>query len=347
MTDQTNALATRNEPYNRFKALIKTDNVQERFQAILDKRSTEFLASLLSLVSADAKLLECSPTSIFTAAAKAAILRLPISKELGFAYIVPFKREATFVIGYKGLIQLAIRSSQYETINATEVYQGEELTVDRLTGMVKLNGKRSGDQVTGYVSYFKLKNGFEKYLYFDRGSMERHAAKYSKSWGNANSAWSTNFDGMGKKTVLRLLLSKYGLLSIEMQDDDTPIVTEDERIVPRFEDLGNPLEGEAHDVTAPELPAEAQPEAAPEAPAPAQPEPPVEPASIDPAAILVEAGYAENIHEAKKICGYLKLSTTMTAEAVKTLGALYRGWRDETGCTPEQAAQKALEGKQP
>src|SRR3989304_3912891 len=109
MTDQALAPRTGATPYNRFKELIKTDHVQERFQQLLEKRAPEFLGSLLSLVTADKNLLECEPATIFAAAAKAAILRLPIVKELGYAWIIPFGREATFVIGYKGLVQLAIR----------------------------------------------------------------------------------------------------------------------------------------------------------------------------------------------------------------------------------------------
>src|SRR3990167_4311972 len=119
-------------PYNRFKELVKSDHVQERFQQLLDKRASEFLGSLLSLVSADKNLLECEPATIFAAAAKAAILRLPIAKELGYAWIIPFKRDATFVIGYKGLIQLAIRTAQYLSINATEIYEGEEIVEDQI-----------------------------------------------------------------------------------------------------------------------------------------------------------------------------------------------------------------------
>lgn len=240
--------------YTKFKSLVQGDDVQARFKALLNKRGPAFLASLLSVVGNDNKLMECEPSSILTSAAKAAILNLPIEPALGFAYIVPFKKRATFILGYKGMIQLAIRTGQYNTINATEIYEGEEVIVDRLTGLVKLNGKRTGNTVTGYISFFKLKNGFEKFLHMDTDSVLRHAEQYSKAYqygmreGKKDSPWFTDFDGMGKKTVLRLLLGKYGLMSIDMQDSDTPpdpALADDPRFeMPNFDDV---IDGQSQD----------------------------------------------------------------------------------------------------
>ena len=358
-TQQTAALAQRSGLYNQFRGLLAREDVQERFRQILDKRSTEFVASLLSLVSADRNLLECDPATILTAAAKAAILRLPIAKELGYAYIVPFKREATFIIGYKGIVQLAIRTSQYYNINATPIYEGERVEVDRLTGIVKITGERTGDKITGYVSYFKLKNGFEKYLYMDRDSVARHAEKYSKSWGNAKSAWTTNFDEMALKTVIRQLLSKWGLLSIDMQDaDDIPVMGDDARIVPRFENTpqlsgDNPLEGEFKPEPEPEstndqAPVQAaQPEQQPAAPAPEtgkDGENPQQPVDIFQA--VTDAGLAENAHAAKSALEkYCKTGFDTPEKAIAWM-RLYRAWRD-LGGKPDTCADKANTGQVP
>ena len=246
----------------QFKSTLQNDSVQERFEAILKEKSPAFLASLLSLVSQEEALQKCEPSTILTSAAKAAILDLPIEKSLGFAWIVPFGSKAEFIMGYKGYIQLALRTSFYDAINATPVYQGEEVVENRLTGEIKLNGQKISDEVIGYASYFRLKNGFEKFIYMDADAIHAHAKKYSKSYGHNNSAWTTNFDDMAKKTVLRLLLGRYGLLSIEMQDADVKDVpfanagdngrlttTPEDITVPDFEDV---IDAEMVDVAEPE-----------------------------------------------------------------------------------------------
>ena len=232
--------------YDQFKITLRSEAVRERFQAILDERADVFMSSLLSVVAGNDALQRCEPASILTSAAKAAILNLPIEPSLGFAYIVPFKNDATFILGYKGYIQLAIRTSAYDAINATEIYEGEQVVENRLTGEITLNGKRSGDEVIGYAAYFRLNNGFEKYKYMSVDDIHKHAKTYSKSYGNQRSAWTTNFDDMGKKTVIRQLLSKYGLLSINMQDADVPLVSSGDNgrltemediVVPEFGDI--------------------------------------------------------------------------------------------------------------
>ena len=331
MSDQT-AIT----PYSRFRDILKNEDVQDRFKQLLDKRAPEFLSGLLSLVNADQKLLACQPSSILAAAAKAAILRLPIAKELGFAYIVPFKDNATFILGYKGMIQLAIRTGQYLAINAAEIYEGEEVIVDRLTGAVKMNGKRTGDTVTGYIAYFKLRNGFEKFIYLSKEDTERHALRYSKSYqygvngGRKDSAWFTNFDEMGKKTVLRVLLSRYGLMSIEMQDEDAPpfVGQSDPRITGEtgviMPDFGDVLDGQFEEAAE------------------------TEPATQEPAniyAAIVAAGLAENEFSAKGALAKAKPAQTTHEGAVAWM-KMYRGWRD-IGADSNKAAEYANKGEMP
>ena len=331
MSDQT-AIT----PYSRFRDILKNDDVQDRFRQLLDKRAPEFLSGLLSLVNADQKLLACQPSSILASAAKAAILRLPIAKELGFAYIVPFKDSATFILGYRGMIQLAIRTGQYHAINAAEIYEGEEIIVDRLTGGIKLNGKRTGDTVTGYVAYFKLKNGFEKFIYLSKEDTERHALRYSKAYqygvngGKKDSAWFTNFDDMGKKTVLRILLSRYGLMSIEMQDEDAPpfVASSDPRItgetgviMPDFEDV---LDGHFENAPEPE---------------------PTTTESVNIYDAVVAAGLSENEFAAKNAMAKAKPTPATADEAVAWMRA-YRGWRD-IGADSKKAAEYANKGEMP
>ncbi len=145
---------------------------------------------------------------------------LPINPNLGFAAIVPYKNTAQFQLQYKGLVQLAMRSGQYKTINVSEVYEGEIKNVNRFTGDYEF-GERTSDMVVGYMAYFKLVNGFEKYSYMTVDEIKEHAARYSKTYQRGDGVWKDNFDAMAKKTVLKLLLSKFGILSIEMQRAQT------------------------------------------------------------------------------------------------------------------------------
>ncbi len=250
MTDQTKTLTK----YDQFKLTMRGDAARERFEAILKEKTEPFMASLLTVVSGSDALQRCSTNSILTSAAKAAILDLPIEPAFGFAHIVPFKQEATFILGYKGYVQLAMRTKAYEVINATEIYVGEEIEENRLTGEIKLNGERTGDEVIGFAAYFRMKDGYEKYKYMHIDDVHAHAKRHSPSYGNKRSAWTTNFEDMGKKTVLRQLLGKWGLLSIQYQDADIPLVSTDgggrltepeDLTVPDFEDV---IEGEAVDV---------------------------------------------------------------------------------------------------
>ena len=335
MSDQIKALT----PYDKFKTTLQSDQVQARFRDILDKRSPAFLSALLSVVAGNDRLATCKPSTILSAAAKAAILNLPIESSLGFAHIVPFKDEATFVLGYKGYIQLALRTSFYDAINATVIYEGEEIVENRLTGEIVLNGKRTGDGVIGYAAYFRLKNGFEKFVYMTTDAVHAHAKKYSKSYGFDSSAWSTAFDEMAKKTVLRLLLGKYGLLSIDMQDSDDatlPAIGDNgrltetpEMVVPSFEDV---VEGQFSDPP--------QPEQTPD---------PIPPDQDDLTAIIINAAiaakYTENDHSAKQTLKHSKVKFE-TLEQGLTWFKAYRGWKDMGGTT-EQAVKKADAGEIP
>ncbi len=256
MTDQTKALTK----YDQFKLSIRSDAVRERFEAILKEKAEPFMASLLTVVSGNDALQRCNTNSILTSAAKAAILDLPIEPAFGFAHIVPFKQEATFILGYKGYVQLAMRTKAYEVINATEIYIGEEIEENRLTGEIKLNGERTGDEVIGFAAYFRMKDGYEKYKYMHIDDVHAHAKRYSPSYGNKRSAWTTNFEDMGKKTVLRQLLGKWGLLSIQYQDADIPLVSTDggsrltdpeDMVVPPFDDIVDAEMVDADEHTAP------------------------------------------------------------------------------------------------
>lgn len=193
------------------KSIMSHDATKKRFHEILGKKSAGFISSVLSVANSNLK--NAEPQSVLNAAVIAATLDLPINPNLGFAYIVPYGSQAQFQMGAKGFIQLAMRSGQYKTINVREVREGEIVKESKFTGEYEF-GEATSDEVVGYMAYFKLLNGFEKFFYMTKGELEAHGKKYSK---NYNGLWKSNFDSMAKKTVLKLALSKYGVLSIEMQ----------------------------------------------------------------------------------------------------------------------------------
>ena len=204
------------------KSMINDERTKNKFKELLRNKAAGFLTSLLNTTNGNNQLQEAVPQSILKAGAIAATLDLPIDPNLGFAYIVPYnnkgKNEAQFQLGYKGFIQLAIRTGQYKKINVTELYEGQFESYDPITDELKYNldGKIS-DEVTHYIAYFQTTNGFEKYNVMSKEEVREHAKKFSKTFLNRFSSWQTNFDSMAKKTVLKLLLSKFGILSIEMQ----------------------------------------------------------------------------------------------------------------------------------
>ena len=244
------------------KNVLNTDSVKEQFKNALGKNADTFIASVIDLFNSDSKLRECNPNQVVMEALKAAVLHLPINKSLGFAYIIPYsnsypkqdeygrdmigqdgkkiwekKLEPTFQLGYKGYIQLAMRTGQYRTLNADVVYDGEVRKVSKLTGEIAFDGEKKSDKVIGYFCYFELLNGFAKTLYMTVDQMANHAKRYSKGLkkevtvdqlkaladlpvstdDNKTVGWLGNFHSMGVKTVVRNLLSKFGYLSVEMQ----------------------------------------------------------------------------------------------------------------------------------
>lgn len=208
-------------PIDKLKNVMASKSVQEQFQNALAENSSLFVASLIDLYGSDTYLQKCNPQAVVMEALKAATLKLPVNKGLGFAWIVPYKDKQgnfipTFQIGYRGYIQLAMRTGAYKYINADVVYEGENKGGDKLTGHLDLSGERTSDKVVGYFCHFETLNGFKKTAFMTAGDMEKHAKKYSKSYNSSSSPWKTDGEAMGIKTMLRNTLGKYGVLSVEM-----------------------------------------------------------------------------------------------------------------------------------
>lgn len=208
------------------KSLFSRDEVKSKFTEMLGKKAQGFITSVLQIVAQNKTLSKADPHSVYHAAAVAATLDLPINNNLGFAYIVPYKAKqddgtykdvAQFQMGYKGFIQLAQRSGQFKTISATPIYEGQLVEQNPLTGFVFDFNEKKSDVVVGYAAYFRLINGFEKTLFMTMDELKKHGVKYSKTYSNKFGLWTTDFDAMATKTVMKLILSKFAPLSIEMQ----------------------------------------------------------------------------------------------------------------------------------
>jgi len=201
-----------------FKNAIGDPSFQKQVKAVLKDGANSFVVSMLELYSSEIGLQNCNPAEVAQECLKAALLKLPLVKALGFAYVVTYKNKPTFTIGYKGLIQLAQRTGQYKCISADAVYEGELVSFNRVSGEIDLSGERTSDNVVGYFAYMSLVSGFEKTLYMTRDEVDKHAKKFSPSYSSNNSPWKTNFDRMAMKTVLRRLLSVYGALTVEVSE---------------------------------------------------------------------------------------------------------------------------------
>ena len=212
-----------------FNALMRLDYTQKYLQDVLGEKAQSFVTSLTEIVSNDKMLQGCDPNTIMFAGITAASMNLPLNKNLGRAYVIPYNNRngkvAEFQVGYKGFIELAQRTNQFARINATDVREGEYKGVNRLTGDINFEWddtpERDGKKIIGYVAYFRLINGFSKSMYMTVDEVNKHALRYSQTYRNekakATSKWTTDFDAMAKKTVLKLLLSKWAPLSLDME----------------------------------------------------------------------------------------------------------------------------------
>ena len=218
--------------------ILDGDKLRGRFNELLGERTPQFISSLVSMVNADQNLQRAfyeAPMSVIQSGLKAAAFDLPIDQSLGYAYIVPFKKnfkddhgewksksEATFILGWKGMNQLALRTGAYKTINVVDVREGELVSYNRLTEEVELDfieddELRTSKPVIGYVGYYRLVNGAEKTIYMTVKQIEAHEKKFRKG-KNMGWGWQNDWDAMARKTVYRQLIGKWGIMSITYQN---------------------------------------------------------------------------------------------------------------------------------
>ena len=232
---QTQGKQTVNQLMN---AMLDGEKLRGRFNDLLGKRAPQFVSSLVSLVNADATLQQAfyeAPMTVIQSALKAASFDLPIDQNLGYAYIVPFKNskknadgswtkktEASFILGWKGMHQLALRTGAYKTINVVDVREGELKSYNRLTEEVDITFVEDEDTretlpIIGYVGYYRLVNGAEKTIYMTIKQIENHEKKNRKG-DYMGKGWRDDFDAMARKTVYRKLIGKWGVMSIDYQN---------------------------------------------------------------------------------------------------------------------------------
>lgn len=253
---QTTALAKptkKQEVILAFNKVVNGGYIQNQLSKTLGKNAGSFTSSMIELFSQDSGLQECDPKAVVMEAMKAASLHLPLAKSLGRAYVLPFKNKGvstpTFVIGWKGLIDLAVRTGQYETINAIIVHKGELLGRDKLSGFIDINGEQESNEVVGYLGYFRLTTGFTKMVFMKVDEMAHYSKTYAPTLkfskiteeelikkANEQSengpqagaiGWFGDFNAMALKTVVRKVLS-WGPMSIEMQE----AIANDEDYIP-------------------------------------------------------------------------------------------------------------------
>ena len=206
----------------KFSVAIRSDAYKKLINETLGNPEVarKFIADISSVVSNNYQLQKCEAGSIISGGLMAQSLNLPLSQSLGFAYLVPYGNKAQFIIGAKGIIQLAQRTGLYERIGVRNVHEGEYLGQDEFgDDEFKFSHEFDDKEVVGYFAYFKLTNGFKKTLYWTTKQCMSHAKRYSKAFTNSSttSLWKTDFDTMAQKTVLKQLISKFGPMSVDIQ----------------------------------------------------------------------------------------------------------------------------------
>ena len=229
---QSQAVAARPvPPLKAFNNFITGTKTQEYLNKVLGSEKNSFVNNIVSLVSNAPMLQKCEPSGVMYAALKATALKLPRDPNLGFAYVIPYGGKAQFQMGWKGFVQLALRTNLYRTINVRDVRFGEIQDEDFVSGEMRFKAlpsiERMNAPIVGYLAYFELVNGFRKMSYWTVEEITAHAQKFSKTYAKGDSVWRTDFNGMAKKTVLKLLIGKFGPMSVDMQAalrDDQAVV---------------------------------------------------------------------------------------------------------------------------
>lgn len=270
-------------PKTTIARFLSDDKNQAYLNTVIGNRKEKFVTNLVSIVNQNKTLQECTNNSLLSGAIVATTLNLSLNKSFGYAYLVPYDnkkanppcKEAQFQIGYKGYIQLAMRTGEYKRLNALPIYENQFISWNAMEEELKLNNVTGDGNIIGYVAYFRLINGFEKTMFWAYDQMLKHADTYSQAFSaksyelllnnkipsgemwKYSSFWYKSFDDMALKTMLRQLLGKYGILSEEMQkayEFDQSVVIDDkpqyidrkneDEVIPQIDVFSEPVNSE-------------------------------------------------------------------------------------------------------
>ena len=215
-----NEVTTTQQPQT-LQQLMNSGAVMKKLNDVLgsEKKAASFVSSVISVANGNSMLRNCNPMTILGSAMVAATLDLPVVPTLGLAYIVPYKGQCQFQLGYKGLIELAERSGQFKNIIDEVVYEGQLVKKNKFTGEYEFDEEsKISDKVIGYMARFDLVNGFSKTIFWTKEEIDSHAKKFSQAFrAGKNSPWATDYDAMARKTVLKALFTKYAPKSVAIQ----------------------------------------------------------------------------------------------------------------------------------
>lgn len=210
---------TKQQSPQSIQQLMNSGAVMKKLNDVLgsEKKAASFVSSVISVTNGNSMLRNCNPLTVLGSAMVAATLDLPVVPTLGLAYIVPYKGQCQFQLGYKGLIELAERSGQFKNIIDEVVYEGQIVKKNKFTGEYEFDeDAKTSDKIIGYMARMDLINGFSKTIFWTKEEVEAHAKRFSKAV--ASGPWKTDFDAMARKTVLKALFSKYAPKSVAIQN---------------------------------------------------------------------------------------------------------------------------------
>ena len=315
----------------KFSNYMHTDIVKKRFQEVVGGGSGAFISSVVAAVASSDALQKCDLASIYTSAIRAATLRLSVDPALGDAYLVPYGGKATLIVGYKGLYDMAIRTGKYRYIHVGKVYEGEVIEEDRITGWhsISSQGEINRQKIIGWVGSFEMypekgsgqPRGLVKTIYMTVEEIHEHAQKYSKSYNQPQSGWVKETEKMERKTVLRLLLRRWGYLDpVDVKTLET-IEDEPDSIDASFNDSIPDMEEREPKEEAQLLKELGFPSENPK-------EPPVTLSKINWTSeqmdCLIKSEYAPNAFSAKGMLGLSNLPEGATQELILEWGRRYR-----------------------
>jgi recombination protein RecT len=249
-------LTVKNEEVLTMRAYLEQPNIKIYIRELLKEKAGAWETSMITLWQGDQRLQKCKKLSVVMCGLKAAALNLPLENNLGYAYAIPYGEEATFQLGYKAFVQLAMRTGLFVKLNVIEVKEGELLSWEPLSELIEYKALDNRESIAtiGFCAYFKLTNGFEKVIFRKKEELLAHGKRFSKAYLKKDAPWQTDTDAMCRKTLLKELLSKWAPLSADViagiKADQAVIRPTETGEVYEYPDAGHEEEAPTYDIPA-------------------------------------------------------------------------------------------------